>query len=85
MAAMWFYAFPSGLAYFYTPSVYPYASPSFRFYVKVLALSPYVFYLIHFVLSMTLPSRRAFKWLMIILIIVVTLNLIGCEREGFSV
>lgn len=44
-----------------------------------MALIPsYGFYLGHFLLTFLLPSPRAFRILMVVLVVAVTLNLTGC-------
>jgi hypothetical protein len=40
----------------------------------------YLFYIVHFVLSVALPWKKAFTVLMLILIVVVSLNTVSCMR-----
>ena len=43
-----------------------------------ILVSSYGFYIVHLILSLSLPSKMAFRILTIILIIAVVLNLAGC-------
>ena len=69
-----FYLFPFGLAVYY------------RFLISSgdgqnqgWMLFPYALYVIHLVLSLCWPNPKAFRILMIILVVIVVLNLVGCE------
>jgi hypothetical protein len=47
-------------------------------YFQTILLYSYAFYIAHLILSLSLPSKRAFRILMVILIAAVLLNLAGC-------
>jgi Na+-driven multidrug efflux pump len=68
--------FPQGLGAFYPPDpLVPNAGPP-RWFIY----GCYSFYLAHLILTFALRSRRAFRILMIILIVVAATNMVGCMK-----
>lgn len=68
--------FPQGLGAFYPVNpIDPDAGPPL-----VIRDSFYAFYLAHLILTLVLRSRRAFRILMIILIVVAATNMVGCMK-----
>jgi hypothetical protein len=68
--------FPQGLGAFYPVNpTDPDAGPPL-----VVRDSFYAFYLAHLILTLVLRSRRAFRILMIILIVVAATNMVGCMK-----
>ena len=72
----WINLFPQGLGAFYpsnpaTPDAFP---------PKLFNYACYFFYLAHLILTLVLRSGRAFRVLMIILMVVAATNMVGCMK-----
>jgi hypothetical protein len=68
-----FFNYPWGLDPFLALNIHTGQEPRFR-------TAGYFVYLLHFALTMMLPSRKAFRILMWVLIILVSLNTVSCMR-----
>ncbi len=44
-----------------------------------LVVLPYLFYIVHFLVAMNTRSKATFQILMVVLLVVVIFNLVGCE------
>jgi hypothetical protein len=75
--AGYFVFFPAGLVTPYLARLLPNENPGSDLMRFVLQMS-YFFYGIHLLLTFCMPSPRAFRILMIVLIVAVVLNLGGC-------
>ena len=70
-----FYLFPIGLFRPLFPPDGGDNAPS----AFLVIVGPYVVYLMHLIASLNVRSRNIFQLLMVVLIVLVVLNLVGCE------
>lgn len=71
-----FYLFPIGLSRAFVPAS---AGGDNKSLMWLFLLGPYVIYLAHFIATLTVRSKKFFQILMVMLIVLVVLNLVGCE------
>jgi hypothetical protein len=72
-----FYLFPLGLARLVVSAGGSGSMPGGI--MLFLVVLPYLFYIVHFLVAMNTRSKATFQILMVVLLVVVIFNLVGCE------